>query len=248
MRFFGIYVFSVVLMLLTPAFCMADDENAPVWSYDDDYTGQEDWGAIPVYETCRSGMEQSPINISYTKLSDLPRLNFEYSKATGSLNITNKSFIMKITKGGTFLDGKVKYTLQNIEIHSPSGHKVKSAFYPLEIHLIHKNDDGNLLIVAVFANIGYANRSIDDILKPLFSNKAEQFTADLTSLLNNLESYYSYSGSLPYPPCTENVQWRIIKNTITVSSEQLSKITKIIGRNTRLPQPIYMRDVLENTP
>lgn len=228
--------------------CMAAEEKpAPDWTYDDDRTGQEDWGAIPGYETCESGMQQSPIIISYTKSSYLPALNFKYNNATGLLSITRKSFIMNVANGGELIDGNNKYTLQSIELHSPGGHRIHDTFYPLEIHLIHKNSKGDLLIVAIFANIGADNQAISDMIRSAYSHdKSRQFTAHLTSLLNNGQSYYSYAGSLPYPPCTENVQWRIIKAPVTISHEQLSTITKFIARNTRLPQPVYIREVLEN--
>lgn len=244
MRF--LYIFFLIFSIADV--CRAAGKEAlPVWSYDDDRTGQDDWGAIPGYETCESGTQQSPIIISYTKSANLPALNFKYDKATGSLNITNKSFILEVTKGGTLIDGKNKYTLQSIELHSPSEHRIRDAVYPLEIHLIHKNSKGDLLIVAVFANIGTANQTIADMIKQAYSNnKTGQFTADLTSLFNNTGSYYSYSGSLPYPPCTENAQWRIVKTPITISHEQLSAIVRFIGRNTRLPQPVYMREILES--
>ena len=246
MRFLHVSLFSFLSILFIPAFCMANDDNADAWTYDDDTTGQEDWGAIAGYETCGSGMEQSPINISYTKLSNLPELDFQYGKVDGALHITKQSFIMKIAKSGTLFDGKNKYTLQSVEIHSPSGHRVRDEFHPMEIHLIHKNSKGELLIVAVFADIGAANEPINDILKqPISKNRTKQFTTDLSSLINNTESYYSYIGSLPYPPCTENVQWRIIKTPISISKGQLSSIVSYIGRNTRLSQPVYMREVLE---
>ncbi|MEQ1706507.1 MAG: carbonic anhydrase family protein [Rickettsiales bacterium] len=245
MRFLCISLFSFLSILIVPAFCMADDGKAPVWTYDDDLTGQEDWGSIAGYETCTSGMEQSPINISHTKLSNLPKLNFKYSKATGLLNITNKSFIMEVAEGGILIDGKNKYSLQSVEIHSPSGHRIKEAFYPLEMHLIHKDKKGDLLIVAVFADIGDSNKYIDDILKHSYSKEKHQFTADISSLLANSDSYYSYRGSLPYPPCTENVEWKIMKTPISISRQQLSSIVKFIGRNTRLAQPVYMREISE---
>jgi carbonic anhydrase len=244
MRFLPVYVLSLLSIIFIPTFCLADADKAPAWTYDDDMTGQEDWGAIEGYEACGSGMEQSPINISYTKLSNLPKLDFQYSKVAGSLNTNKQSYIVEVDKGGTLLDGKEKYTLQSIEIHSPSGHRIRDVFHPMEIHLIHKNQKDELLIVAIFADIGAANESIDNIIK-LNHASARSDKVDLSSLVNNTESYYSYAGSLPYPPCTEKVQWRIIKAPISISKKQLSSIVSSVGRNTRLPQPVYMREVLE---
>ncbi len=239
------YVFLLVFSIAGA--CMAAEEKPePEWTYDDDRTGQEDWGSIPGYETCREGMQQSPITISYTKSENLPELAFKYDLATGILNITKKSFIMEVVKGSELLEGKNKYTLQSVEFHSPSEHKIKDTFYPAEIHLVHKDSKGNVLIIAVFANVGDDNSSVNDILKQNYINmKAGQFTIDLSKLISNAKSYYSYLGSLPYPPCTENVRWIILKEPITISHEQLSYLVKFIGRNNRVQQPVYIRDVLE---
>ncbi len=246
--------FSVVLKLMLPmailvsSNCVASENVISEWSYDDDYTGQDDWGAINNYMICRDGISQSPVNISYTKSSKLPSLNFKYSKAEGTLRITKQSFTMEIANGGTLIDGESQYALQSIEIHSPSGHRIRGNVYPAEIHMIHKNSHGNLLIVAVFANIGNANPTVDNMLKLVDTNNKNKFSIDTSSLISTTDAYYSYDGSLPYPPCTENVKWRILKKTVTISREQLAKIVRFVGRNTRLPQPVYIRKIIETTP
>ncbi len=243
--------FSVVLKLMLPiailvsSNCIASENIMPEWSYDDDYTGQDDWGAINDYRVCRDGMSQSPVNISYTKTSKLPLLNFKYSKADGIMKVTKQSFVMEVNSGGTIIDGEEPYTLKSVEIHSPSGHRIRENVYPAEIHLIHKNPQNELLIIAIFANIGNANPAVDIMLKEANSRSTNKFSADTSSLVSTTSAYYAYNGSLPYPPCTENVKWRILKKTISISQEQLAKIGRYIGRNTRLPQPVYIREILE---
>lgn len=39
--------------------------------------------------------------------------------------------------------------------------------------------------------------------------------------------YYNYIGSLTYPPCTENVHWRVMQRTMIISPEQLSRIQRL---------------------
>ena len=221
-------------------------EAQPDWSYDDDYTGQEDWGAIKGYEICESGANQSPVVIAHTKSSPLPKLNFKYDKIDGLLMVTPNSFIMKVKNGGILNSDDESYSLQSIELHSPSSHKVKESFYPLEIHLIHKDVRGNALIVAIFANIGSKNLAIKELLKQAAAKNISRFSIDnISTIIPTTDSYYTYNGSLPYPPCTEGVKWIILKEPITISGQQLGKITDYIGRNTRLPQPLYIREILE---
>lgn len=233
-------------MIIAPNFCISAKAQSPEWTYDEDNTGQEDWGAITGYEICRDGTNQSPVNITYTKTSNLPPLNFKYNQANVTLKLNRQSFIMNAADGGTIVDGDKSYILQSIEIHSPSAHRVRDTFYPAEIHLIHKNTSGDLLIVAVFVNIGADNPAIEEMLKYVASNNPNSFIFKSGELLPKSYAYYAYNGSIPYPPCTENVQWRVIKTPITISSQQLGGITRYTGRNTRLPQPVYMRDVLES--
>lgn len=218
----------------------------PAWSYDDDYTGQEDWGAINGYETCASGSNQSPVIIGQTKITNLPALRVQYSKISGFLIISKKSFIFRVKDGGSIKDGNTEYTLQSIEFHSPSGHRIKDIFYPIEVHLIHKNEKGDGLIITVLANIGAENSALKSLLKQAKARNFQRFTMDTpNSLISSTESYYSYEGSLPYPPCTEGIKWEILKQPITISENQLGELVDYIGRNTRLPQPLYMREVQE---
>ncbi len=253
MRYIYIYCLILPFVSIVPAPVLAqrDVPAVPegVWSYDDDYTGQEDWGAVKAYAVCESGTHQSPINITYTKPDKLPALNFKYNNAEGVLKLEpNRSFIFYAVNGGKLTIGDDTYSLHSIEIHSPSSHRVKDGFYPAEIHLIHKNEKGDMLIVAEFVNIGAENPAIAKMIKQITERNLDKFSVNTDSLVSNNQSYYAYDGSLPYPPCTENAHWKIMKHPITISREQLSFIARIIGRNSRLPQPVYMREVLESTP
>ena len=40
-------------------------------------------------------------------------------------------------------------------------------------------------------------------------------------LPKNLHRYYSYQGSLTTPPCTENVQWFLLADTVPFSMAQV---------------------------
>jgi carbonic anhydrase len=212
------------------------------WSYDDDYTGQEDWGNIKGYELCNDGAAQSPITISYTKTAPLPPLSAKYKTASGKIETTNKSFVINLKNAGKISFDGLSYSLQKIEFHSPSEHIIRDKFYPLEIHLFHKSDAGKTLIIAIFAEIGLENPAF----LPVASQKIPQnFEINPSELLPKSLGYYSYTGSLPYPPCTEGVKWLVMKSPITISATQLATITRIVGRNSRLPQPVYLREILE---
>ncbi|RZB40212.1 carbonic anhydrase 1, partial [Asbolus verrucosus] len=62
--------------------------------------------------------------------------------------------------------------------------------------------------------------------------------------------YFSYIGSLTYPPCTEGVRWIIQPEPLTISSYQIRQFRKLIGfngyilSNTRPVQNTNNRDVI----
>ena len=64
-------------------------------------------------------------------------------------------------------------------------------------------------------------------------------------LYGNHESYYRYNGSLTTPPCTEGIQWYVLKKPGHIAAEQAATFVKLIGEDARGPQPLNARIVLE---
>jgi carbonic anhydrase len=231
----------------------ANTLHMPVWSYDDDYTGQDDWGSLKGYEACDS-TSQSPIVISSTTykpqsftLHYRPVSAFISSQPERSLIAT-----LQTDKPLSFIEGKDDYYLQRIEFHSPSEHHIRDTFYPLEIHFVHTSDKHKTLILAVFADTGLPNPALTPLLQQTLPNaesKAAAVDFDPSQLLPaDTKRYYAYTGSLTYPPCTEGVEWRVLHQPISLSEPQLRAITDVVGRNARLRQPVYMRTVSETQP
>jgi len=64
--------------------------------------------------------------------------------------------------------------------------------------------------------------------------------------------YFTYTGSLTSPPCTEGVKWYVMKRPLGVQAEQLSTLTALFAGNAnfaaghgnnRNTQPINNRPV-----
>ncbi len=64
---------------------------------------------------------------------------------------------------------------------------------------------------------------------------------NVSALPPNDKSYYHYVGSLTTPPCTEGVNWNILRTPIEVSQEQIAKFTTIYSGNARPVQPLNQR-------
>ena len=53
----------------------------------------------------------------------------------------------------------------------------------------------------------------------------------------------AFNGSLTTPPCSEKVQWVVLKNPISASKKQIESLHTILHDNARDVQPINDRDI-----
>merc|ERR1711939_718995 len=67
------------------------------------------------------------------------------------------------------------------------------------------------------------------------------------------EGYYHWYGSLTPPPCTEGVNWNVLKKVETVCQRQVDVLKAALGAtqsglafNNRVPQPLNHRVVSMN--
>lgn len=223
----------------------------PAWSYDGDADNQERWGDLsPDYAQCLLGLEQSPINVSNVDTDALPVLATLYD--TANINAYYRSNMLELEVQGqnTLSTGGVEYTLKRIFFHMPAEHRIREKFHFAEIQFMHESRDGKIIILSSFLDIGErSNTSIDDILvylpdktKP---DTPKKFSLDLGKLLPENRGYYAYTGSLTFPPCTQGVEWRLLKTPITATDLQVESLAKYLGRNARMVQPIYNRIIKE---
>uniref|UniRef100_A0A8C8RM47 Carbonic anhydrase n=1 Tax=Pelusios castaneus TaxID=367368 RepID=A0A8C8RM47_9SAUR len=141
-----------------------------------------------------------------------------------------------------------------------SEHTVDGAKYASELHLVYWNSDkyssfaealdkpDGLAAIAVFLTVGSHNEHLQEIVKVLDSIKTKGKKAPFTNfdpstLLPGSLEYWTYHGSLTHPPLLESVTWIILKEPITISSEQLAQFRNITLTNHRLPQPLKGRQV-----
>ncbi len=219
------------------------------WSYSGE-TGPEHWSKLsPDYATCGIGVNQSPIDITDTIAAELDPLEFDYE--TGSVDIVNNGHTLQINArpgGWMSVRGQVFQLLQ-IHFHSPSEHRINGEAFPLEAHLVHQDEQGNLAVVAFLFRTGKWNKNLEKIGKagPKMAGQKAPFDFDFSALpmYQNHESYFSYSGSLTTPPCTEGVRWFILKAVETISPIQAANFVDLIGEDARGPQPLNARVVLE---
>lgn len=121
----------------------------------------------------------------------------------------------------------------------------------MEAHLVHADEQGNLAVVAVMMTEGEANEALQTAWEAIPMEAGEQHElASLVSaeaMLPADREYYRFNGSLTTPPCTEGVQWLVMKSPVSVSQQQLQAFDDAMHHhpNNRPVQPVNARTVIQ---
>jgi len=248
MRYLGWGVVCVFLVFVAGGVVSAGHGGSAHWGYEGE-AGPEHWGDLsPEFAACKTGEEQSPVDITGAAKADLPAIGFDYHDA--SLAIINNGHAIQVNygKGSSITIGDRKYELLQFHFHAPSENVVNGKPYDMEAHLVHKDAEGNLAVVAVFMKKGEKN----GFIQTLWDNApgevgheklASGVTVNAGGLLPGDKSYYSFPGSLTTPPCTEGVSWSVLKTPVEISGEQLAAFNSFYKMNARPPQPLNMRAI-----
>jgi carbonic anhydrase len=227
------------------------------WSYEGE-AGPEKWGSLsPVYAACGNGKAQSPINLAPSKGNGATNWKMEYK--TTSLRIAHHEHVddivdnghtiqITVEEGSTItLNGKV-FTLKQFHFHTPSEHTLDGKHFPMEVHFVHQNEDGSFAVVGVFIEEGKANENFAKIIEHLPSAPGE--TKHVTDAKLDLQVHlpkninaYHYKGSLTTPPCSENVDWLVLRDKVTMSAEQIKAFSSRLKNNNRPMQPLNDRKI-----
>lgn len=139
------------------------DDDAGFNSPDDQRCGPTYWPMGKDYEACGEVGTQSPINAQF---SNAPILAGTYSTdlqltpgtcGVAEFKVTQYTVRVEFPKdcGETFRAtwrGNT-YRLVYFEYHAPSEHTVDGAYYPLEVHHVHKDGSKDYMVIAIFGTV-----------------------------------------------------------------------------------------------
>jgi carbonic anhydrase len=248
-----------------------DGGHTPHWGYTG-ASGPGEWHSLAKgYALCGSGKRQSPVNLWNEVPADLYDLTFNYQPL--ALKVLNNGHTLqanydthhnsetvliggepvpvktKPTYASTLMVGDQAYQLLQFHFHTPSEHARDGQRYAMEVHLVHKSADGNLAVVGVLLKRGAENPTLGKLLDNVSSTINEtrlvsNLTINAADLLPADRQVFHYSGSLTTPPCSENVNWFVMKTPIEVSDAQVRQFAGLIGENARPLQSIHWRSIL----
>jgi carbonic anhydrase len=191
---------------------------------------------------CQSGTIQSPINIQTSNVVDDKSVfsfksidystiastsvtyQHEYSVSTPTLDNGN----IKVKINGT----EFTYKIANIHFHLNSEHTIDGNLYDMEMHVVHENtnsdDKNNLHMVIGYIFEAKENYDDNDFLNSIGFNTGDTVSKVKVKDIVKKEKVYYYKGSLTTPPCTEDVNWVVVKNIKKMSTTQFNKFKEYV--------------------
>jgi carbonic anhydrase len=147
--------------------------------------------------------------------------------------------------------GDKRYELRQFHFHHPSEEQVSGKSFDMAAHLVHSDAAGHLAVIAVLFTEGGSNPTLAKLWRYLTDQvgKRESDTGETinaAALLPQATAYYRFDGSLTTPPCTEPVDWIVLKTPVAASAEQVAALAKLYPHNTRPIQSLNGRTVLES--
>ncbi|MFA7268176.1 MAG: carbonic anhydrase family protein [Sterolibacterium sp.] len=220
------------------------------WGYEGE-GAPANWGKLrPDYATCASGKRQSPIDIRDGIRVDLETIKFDYQ--TSLFRIIDNGHTIQVNVGagsGIGIMGR-QFELVQLHFHRPAEERVNGKSYDMVMHLVHKDMDNHLAVIAVLLEKGSEHPVIQTFWNnlPLEVDQDVAPTAaiDLNRLLPENRQYWTYMGSLTTPPCTEDVLWIVLKQPIQVSAEQIAIFSRLYRNNARPVQASNGRTIKES--
>jgi carbonic anhydrase len=250
----GIEMKGKLLLAALVATC-AFSANAGVehthWSYDGD-EGPDHWGKLTQdFSLCQKGKNQSPVNIQGAVKTHHGKLDLNFKKST-SQQIVNNGHTIQVNVGeGNILtlDGDT-FTMQQFHFHAPSENEINGKRYPMEVHFVYQDKDGELAVIALMFDEGKASPQLEHAWKmmPTAVDQSANLTVpvDIKSMLPKKFNYFRFSGSLTTPPCSEGVSWMVLDTPVTASAEQIKQFSSVVHHHNNRPiQPLNGRIIID---
>ena len=237
--------------MVTAALVPASAEQHHHWSYSGE-GGPSHWAELDAKNAaCGEGKSQSPVNIRTqdVRRTQLPKLMFNYQPAPLHIIDNGHSVQINVEPGSVLKVGDKSYQLLQFHFHHPSEELMNGKRSEMVAHLVHRDTEGKLAVVAVLLRTGQPNSTVEALWSHLPKQKGKE--ADFNDALINPagllpsdHSYFTYTGSLTTPPCSEGVRWLVLRSESTLSKNEIAVFAKLYPNDARPAQKLNGRQVL----
>jgi len=220
------------------------------WSYEGP-SGPHAWAKLaPEYAKCGSGERQSPIDIRDGMKLDLDPITFEYRPSSFRVLDNGHTIQANVNGWNSMRVMGRRFRLEQFHFHRPSEEMIDGKQFEMVVHLVHKDSESRLAVVAVLVESGARQPVIQAVLNNLPLERGEELAVsanlDLAQMLPANRRYFTYMGSLTTPPCSEDVLWIVMKQPVQATEDQLELISRMYPMNARPIQASSGRTIKES--
>ncbi|WP_338139937.1 carbonic anhydrase [Roseateles saccharophilus] len=214
--------------------------HAPHWGYAGD-VGPDHWAELaPENRLCAVGTRQSPIDIRDGLAVDLEPIAFDYRASGFSVLDNGHTVQVNVAPGNGLTVMGRRFELVQFHFHRPGEERINGHQFDMVVHLVHRDEQGRLAVVAVPLERGADDRP-QPVVQAVWANlpleKGEALAAqsqiDLNQLLPADRGYYIYMGSLTTPPCSEGVLWMVMRRPVPLTAQQIGIFARLYPMNAR---------------
>ena len=155
-------------------------------------------------------------------------------------HIVHRQHTIEIEVGGANHNGiqfdNENYLLEQFHFHTPSEHLIGHRRFPIELHLVHRNESGEVLVVGILFQAGEQSEFLEQILRdtPVTIGRVDRDNVlNVADFFPAESHFYSYRGSFTTPPYTEGVDWLILHAHPSASNDQIVRLLLLEGGNAR---------------
>lgn len=234
-------------------FAGAQSAGETNWTYAGKY-GPFNWGRLsPAYSACSKGREQSPIDIRGARRNpDLKPIQFHFIGGPVTLVNNGHAIVVRPVTGSSAVIDGVRYNLVDFTFHHPSEHAINGELSDMEVDFLTRSADGRDVMLAVLLSqdSDFPNATLSMLWQHLPTQAGQtEKDDDMVNpggLFPSDPGYWTYTGSLPAPPCTEGVQWYVFQSPVSISPRQIDTFVRIFRMNTRPLQLTRGRRIAAN--
>src|SRR5215472_10880876 len=247
---------SFIAAALCAGACVVPAAGQVIAAGDFQYTGDKGpafWDEIS--PTCAAtSVRQSPIDLDNVVMdAKLEPLRVTSTETTTI--VSNPGYTLKgnMDNRPTLELDHVTYTLVEFHFHTLSEHTVRGQYGAMELHVVFTDPSlQKLAVIGVIYKVGKASTFLQKMISAGLPEKSTSPPVTVEKLnvadaFTDTASYYNYPGSLTTPPCSETVNWFVLKRWAEASEAQLEAFRKVLGNDFR---PLQTRNarVVKATP